>query len=144
MKENNYRPKRSIVFCSWGSEEHGLIGSEEFVEEFHSIIRERGIAYINADVAFDGNGYFSPLASPIFDEFLYHVAQIVPDHIDETKTVYERWLENKKDENTQLPSIGRGGVGSDYGPFAHMAGLSFIDVGVKPSNRSVRSYSTYH
>ena len=27
-----YRPKRSIVFCSWGSEEHGLIGSEEFVE----------------------------------------------------------------------------------------------------------------
>ena len=27
-----YKPKRSIVFCSWGSEEHGLIGSEEFVE----------------------------------------------------------------------------------------------------------------
>ena len=28
----NWRPKRSIVFLSWGAEEYGLIGSVEWVE----------------------------------------------------------------------------------------------------------------
>ena len=27
-----WRPKRSILFCSWGAEEYGLIGSVEWVE----------------------------------------------------------------------------------------------------------------
>lgn len=32
MKSENWRPRRTLVFCSWGSEEHGLVGSVEFVE----------------------------------------------------------------------------------------------------------------
>lgn len=27
-----WQPKRTIVFCSWGGEEQGLIGSTEWVE----------------------------------------------------------------------------------------------------------------
>ena len=27
-----WRPRRTIVFCSWGAEEYGLIGSTEWVE----------------------------------------------------------------------------------------------------------------
>ena len=27
-----WKPKRSILFCSWGAEEYGLIGSVEWVE----------------------------------------------------------------------------------------------------------------
>ena len=40
---------RSIVFNSWDSEEYGLIGSTEFVEEFDEILRQRAIVYINMD-----------------------------------------------------------------------------------------------
>jgi len=32
MKSSNWRPRRTIVFCSWGAEEHGLVGSTEFTE----------------------------------------------------------------------------------------------------------------
>ena len=32
MKRENWRPRRTIVFCSWGAEEHGLVGSFEFTE----------------------------------------------------------------------------------------------------------------
>lgn len=27
-----WRPRRTIIFCSWGAEEYGLIGSTEWVE----------------------------------------------------------------------------------------------------------------
>lgn len=29
---NGWRPRRTIVFCSWGAEEYSLIGSTEWVE----------------------------------------------------------------------------------------------------------------
>ena len=32
FKEMNIRPKRTILFCSWGSEEHGLMGSRVSTE----------------------------------------------------------------------------------------------------------------
>ena len=32
VKSGRWRPRRSIVFCSWGAEEYGLIGSTEWVE----------------------------------------------------------------------------------------------------------------
>jgi len=32
MLKQNWRPRRTIVFCSWGAEEYGLIGSSEWVE----------------------------------------------------------------------------------------------------------------
>ena len=27
-----FRPRRSLMFCSWGAEEYGLIGSVEYVQ----------------------------------------------------------------------------------------------------------------
>ena len=33
MKKNGWRPRRTIVFCSWAAEEYGLMGSEEFVQQ---------------------------------------------------------------------------------------------------------------
>ncbi|CAF2689426.1 unnamed protein product, partial [Rotaria sp. Silwood2] len=32
MYKNGFRPRRSLMFCSWGAEEYGLIGSVEYVE----------------------------------------------------------------------------------------------------------------
>ncbi|CAF4768009.1 unnamed protein product [Rotaria sp. Silwood1] len=32
MYKNGFRPRRSLMFCSWGAEEYGLVGSVEYVE----------------------------------------------------------------------------------------------------------------
>ena len=132
--EMKYRPKRSIVFFSWGSEEHGLIGSEELVEEFYWTLRERAVAYINSDVAFEADGYFRALATPILDQFVHDTAKMVPHHGKEEKTVYDHWLENDAGEDGK-PKIGVGGTGSDYAPMTHLVGLPFIDISVKQNDR---------
>ena len=31
---DKWRPRRTIIFCSWGAEEYGLIGSTEWIEVF--------------------------------------------------------------------------------------------------------------
>jgi hypothetical protein len=39
LKRNKgWRPKRSILFLSWGAEEYGLIGSTEWVEVIKALI----------------------------------------------------------------------------------------------------------
>ena len=32
MVQRGWKPRKTIVFCSWAAEEFGLIGSNEFVE----------------------------------------------------------------------------------------------------------------
>ena len=39
----DWRPKRSIIFCSWGAEEASLIGSVEFVEVTGIIFKIKGV-----------------------------------------------------------------------------------------------------
>ena len=53
LLQQGWRPKRTIVFCSWDAEEEGLIGSTEWVEQ-HAKPLEHAVAYFNTDVAVSG------------------------------------------------------------------------------------------
>ena len=44
---DGWRPKRTIVFCSWDAEEEGLIGSTEWVEQQGKLL-DRAVAYFNS------------------------------------------------------------------------------------------------
>ncbi|RXG55764.1 N-acetylated-alpha-linked acidic dipeptidase 2 [Armadillidium vulgare] len=48
LKEG-WRPRRTIIFCSWGAEEFSLIGSTEWVEENIEKLQSRAVGYINTD-----------------------------------------------------------------------------------------------
>ena len=59
LYNQGWRPKRTLMFISWGSEEYGLIGSQEWVEEKLAILTARSILYVNCDVGVSGNYTFS-------------------------------------------------------------------------------------
>ena len=42
------------MFCSWGAEEYGLIGSVEYVQEYVKVLGARIVSYLNLDVAVEG------------------------------------------------------------------------------------------
>ncbi len=55
MKLNKIKPKRTIIFCLWGAEEQGLLGSKYYTEHpLYSL--EKTIAYFNLDMVGHGNG----------------------------------------------------------------------------------------
>ncbi len=47
LTKTGWRPRRTIVFASWCSEEYGLLGSYEWVEDKRSKIMERMVGVIN-------------------------------------------------------------------------------------------------
>ena len=53
------------------------MGSEEFVEEFNLMLKERALLYINADVGFSGNEYFRDGASPVMHDLIWEITQVI-------------------------------------------------------------------
>ena len=144
LLRHGWRPRRTIVFCSWDAEEQGLIGSTEWVEQ-HMQDLQHAVAYFNVDVAVSGSD-FTASAVPSLQQFLRQVTQAVPSPLG--GTVYEQWKVSHPPQNehhgTPAPDppgevhIGDLGSGSDYTPFLQHAGVPSTDLG------SEGPYGVYH
>src|ERR1700678_2639470 len=75
LLKQGWRPKRTMVFCSWDAEEEGLIGSTEWVEQ-HAKNLEHTVAYFNVDVAVAGPD-FSASAVPSLKQFVRELTREV-------------------------------------------------------------------
>uniref|UniRef100_A0A0E0JIH0 Transferrin receptor-like dimerisation domain-containing protein n=1 Tax=Oryza punctata TaxID=4537 RepID=A0A0E0JIH0_ORYPU len=98
--DRGWRPRRTIIFCSWDAEEYGLTGSTEWVEENREMLSSRAVAYLNVDVSVVG---------PVQD----------PDN--SSQTVYDSWV-----KSNISPLIGRlGDGGSDFSAFVQHVGPGY-------------------
>jgi N-acetylated-alpha-linked acidic dipeptidase len=141
--KDGWKPKRTIVFCSWDAEEEGLIGSTEWVEE-HAQALDHAVAYFNVDVAVSGPN-FSAAAVPSLKQFVREIAKSVPSPAG--GTVYEVWKNEHGEGNEHRPTnapsdgdarVGDLGSGSDFTPFLQHAGVPSTDIG------SGGPYGVYH
>ncbi|XP_046557864.1 putative N-acetylated-alpha-linked acidic dipeptidase [Haliotis rubra] len=153
-KAGIWRPRRSVMFCSWAAEEYALIGSNEWAEEYRKALRERAVAYINLDTVVTGNYSLSARATPLMYHAVYEAAKKVPNpnRTDtEHPTLYDNWLLKKewKDEDgnhLNIPSIGSLGSGSDYATLVQLTGIASVDLGIGPdySASPVVFFPLYH
>ncbi|MGA7339438.1 MAG: M28 family metallopeptidase [Terracidiphilus sp.] len=145
LLREGWRPKRTIVFCSWDAEEEGLIGSTEWVEQ-HAADLSRAVAYFNMDVGVSGPD-FSASAVPSLKQFIRDLTHDVPSPV--AGTVFEQWRIHHAGEDGHRPSnapllnpdevrVGDLGSGSDYTPFLQHAGVPSTDIG------SDGPYGVYH
>jgi len=145
LLKQGWRPKRTIVFCSWDAEEEGLIGSTEWVEQ-HAKTLENAVAYFNVDVAVSGPD-FSASAVPSLKQFVRELTRSVPSPLGET--VYDQWRIERGEGNQHRMSnapadaadevhVGDLGSGSDFTPFLQHVGVPSTDIG------SNGSYGVYH
>jgi len=155
LLKSGWKPKRTMVFCSWDGEEEGLMGSTEWVEQ-HERELANAPAYFNMDVAVSGPK-FGASAVPSLKQFLRDITRVVPS--PSGGTVYDAWEKASQPEapSTQSPTeaIGDGrrrpaaqvkgdvpvgdlGSGSDYTAFLQHSGVPSSDVS------SSGAYGVYH
>ncbi|XP_041094342.1 aminopeptidase NAALADL1-like [Polyodon spathula] len=150
LKEGKWRPRRSIIFGSWGAEEFGLIGSTEYAEEYYSMLRDRTIAYINVDISVFANATLRGQGSPAAQSVIFTAAKQVKTPGSQTTSVYDNWM---RYSNRSSPSYGiipsleyLTGAGSDYAAFMHYLGITSMDIAYTydRSKTKARIYPAYH
>jgi len=144
LLRQGWRPRRTIVFCSWDAEEEGLIGSTEWVEQQGRTL-DHAVAYFNVDVGVSGPD-FSASAVPSLKEFIRNITRSVPSPLG--GTVYQAWRlkpSTESEHRSNAPPapgeevhLGDLGSGSDFTPFLQHAGVPATDVG------SNGPYGVYH
>jgi N-acetylated-alpha-linked acidic dipeptidase len=145
LLKQGWRPKRTMIFCSWDAEEEGLIGSTEWVEQ-HAKALENAVAYFNVDVAVSGPD-FSAAAVPSLKQFIRELTRSVPS--PQGSTVFQQWKNNRTAANEHRASnapatageevhVGDLGSGSDFTPFLQHVGVPSTDIG------SGGPYGVYH
>lgn len=134
LVKQGWKPRRSIIFCSWDAEEYGLIGSTEWAEELAGELREKAVAYLNLDSAVSGPN-FGASSVPSLWKLIRGVTKDVKDP-KSGKSVYQQWQdrarEGRSDTDPEPPAeapIGALGSGSDYTPFLQHLGIPSTDMG---------------
>ncbi len=134
LLKQGWKPKRTIILCSWDAEEYGLIGSTEWAEENADELQEKAVAYLNVDVAVSGAN-FSASAVPSLWKLIRSVARDIKDP-KTGKSVYQQWQDRARDQRPEAEQgltaearIGALGSGSDFTPFLQHLGVASTDMG---------------
>ncbi|CAJ0962337.1 unnamed protein product, partial [Mesorhabditis belari] len=124
VNETGWRPARTILFANWDSEEFGLIGSTEFVEEYTQHLMDRAIVYLNMD-CLSGNLTLDVDTIPsLYDVTMKAAKRVENPNGNEKKlgraTVFDTWMHYARDEaHPERPSMSFPGGNTDHSPFLH-------------------------
>ena len=131
LNNSGYGPKRSILIGHWDAEEHGVIGSTEWVEQMREQLNAKGVVYMNFDGAVSGKN-FGASAAPTLKKLLVETSKSV-QYPYTNQSLYEFW--NKGDQIE--PPIGNLGGGSDHIAF-------YMHVGVPSMSGGAGGPNVYH
>ncbi|MGH9538308.1 MAG: M28 family metallopeptidase [Terriglobales bacterium] len=155
LLKSGWKPKRSIVFCSWDAEEEGLMGSTEWGEQ-HEAELANAVAYFNVDVAVSGPK-FGASSVPTLKQFLRDVTRVVPG--PKGGMLFDDWQKSSQSarDTDRRPTqdiggterapaaqsksdvaVGDLGSGSDYSVFLQHLGVPSADIS------SSGPYGVYH
>lgn len=145
LLKRGWRPRRTIVLCSWDAEEYALIGSTEWVEDNEDLLTSRAVAYMNVDEGVLAQAILVAGATPQLDALLLSCAKQVADPKQPGSSLYDTWLaqSNETKDGSTLPKVSRlGGAGTDFAGFLQHLGIASIDMSIKHANYS--DYPVYH
>jgi N-acetylated-alpha-linked acidic dipeptidase len=166
LAKAGWKPKRTLVYCSWDGEEPGLLGSTEWAETHVDELRRKAVLYVNSDT--NGRGFLSFGGSHAFQHLVNEAAGDVADP-ETGSSVLERLRAKLRVEGRSMKVDGRGanpnadaeaqlaaaevggdlplealGSGSDYTPFLQHVGISSIDLAYSGEDAESGIYhSTY-
>jgi len=146
-KKSGWRPRRTIMFLSWGAEEYSLCGSREFVEQYEMEVSDRGVAYINTDVCLSGP-ILEPVASPTLMDLMVPATKDVQSPFDDNQSYYDYWKNWSGEGENFNPEVSPFvGAGSDHATFIFYAGVPVMDIMFMEDRKlypNIGGYPAYH
>jgi N-acetylated-alpha-linked acidic dipeptidase len=136
LKKQGWRPRRTLVICSWDGEEYALTGSTEWGEQFRDELKKKLVAYLNVDSSASGPGNRGT-GNEFADFHADAVASLAPMIVEAThtlripsgETLYEKWKQTRQqEEKSEKPLTDaelvntRIGSGSDHTVFLNHLG----------------------
>ncbi|MDQ6653043.1 MAG: M28 family metallopeptidase [Acidobacteriota bacterium] len=142
LLKKGWKPRRTILLCSWDGEEYGLLGSTEWAEEHADELKQKAVAYLNVDSAVSGPN-FGASSVPSLWKLIRAATRDIKDP-KSGRTIYQRWQDRTSEQlpdpeltnaeaasDTQIAEarIGALGSGSDFTPFLQHLGIPSSDMG---------------
>jgi N-acetylated-alpha-linked acidic dipeptidase len=142
LLKKGWKPRRTILLCSWDGEEYGLLGSTEWVEEHADELKQKAVAYLNVDSAVSGP-HFGASSVPSLWKLIRAATRDIKDP-KTGQTVYQQWQDRAREQlpdpeltNAELGSdtkiaearVNALGSGSDFTPFLQHLGIPSSDMG---------------
>jgi N-acetylated-alpha-linked acidic dipeptidase len=148
LAKDGWRPRRTIVLCSWDGEEYGLLGSTEWCEGHPEELARKVVAYVNVDVAVAGKEFRANGSHALRDVLAEALGEVRDPGkgVSALKAWSERaFTEGKTDwarQNRERRWRGEParpfevdvaplGSGSDYTAFEHHFGVPSLDLRVE-------------
>jgi N-acetylated-alpha-linked acidic dipeptidase len=151
LMKNGWKPKRTIVYCSWDGEEPALLGSTEFAEEHAKELQQKAIIYVNSDE--NGRGFLGAGGSHALQPLVDEISKTVIDP-QTNVSVFERWKAKQVSDasNTKAKKdamrkstldLSALGSGSDFSPFLQHLGLPSLDFAFGGEDAGGEYHSVY-
>jgi len=130
LKRQGFRPRRTLVICSWDGEEYALTGSTEWGEQFADELRQKAVAYLNVDSSASGPNFQGDAVASLAP-LLVEVSRSLQN--PSGKTLYQTWRDYRQRESASKRPLRddeladtRIGSGSDHTVFLNFLGIPTV------------------
>ncbi|NXO33866.1 TFR1 protein, partial [Locustella ochotensis] len=117
VKNDDYRPRRSIIFASWSAGEYGAVGATEWLEGYSTTLHAKAFTYINLDTAVLGSKNVKISASPLLYSLLETTMKKVKNPTKDSGNLFSRvdsdWIKNVVPldlDNAAFPFLAYSGI----------------------------------
>ncbi|XP_015280767.1 PREDICTED: transferrin receptor protein 1 [Gekko japonicus] len=128
VKNDRYRPRRSLVFASWSAGDFGAVGATEWLEGYAATLHLKAFAYINLDSAVAGSGDFKFSASPMLKQLLKEAVTNVKEPRFLGNTLPSKEVPFRMD-NAGFPFLAYSGIPSVSFSFTNAGGSEYPHLG---------------
>ncbi|XP_042204189.1 putative N-acetylated-alpha-linked acidic dipeptidase [Homarus americanus] len=147
LLRNGWRPRRSMVFGSWGAGEYGFFGPWEWVEEYLKVFEMRAVAHLNVDLAIIGTYNMLISATPLLHKIIKEATKRTPapDPSLGYTTLWEHWSQRLRAASPDLLDYNLASL-SEHSPFYQHIGVptSYMVWEINFEEYNWSDYPLYH
>jgi N-acetylated-alpha-linked acidic dipeptidase len=142
LLKGGWRPRRTLIYCSWDGEEPGLIGSTEWAETHAQELKSHAVLYVNSDE--NARGFLAMGGSHSLQHVVNEVASGVHDPETDGSVLARKRarlqvdaFNSATDQAKKMAAAAASGAdvplaalgsGSDYTPFLQHLGIASLDL----------------